>query len=133
MEWESGCIDGEANQCPQCGAPEDVTHINKCRGKNADNVWDTALKGLQAWMYEQHTDPVIILAVLQGLNGWHYPSTVGGPSLQASKLAFDQQMDLGWHLMLGGWISLEWATLQQEHYSTLQSRKSGILWASGFI
>lgn len=34
--------------------------------------------------------------------------------------------------MLEGW-SFEWALLQQEHYKSIKSRRTGTKWASGFI
>jgi hypothetical protein len=35
------------------------------------------------------------------------------------------QNDIGWSLVLEGWISIDWAVVQQDYYKSKQSRKTG--------
>jgi|NOAtaT_6_FD_contig_81_301931_length_1652_multi_2_in_0_out_0_3 hypothetical protein len=43
-------------------------------------------------------------------------------------LAFDIQSDIGWNLLLEGWIAYEREFLQSSHYALIGSRKSGRRW-----
>jgi len=43
-------------------------------------------------------------------------------------LAFDIQSDIGWNLLLEGWITYEWEFLQSSHYALIGSRKSRRCW-----
>jgi hypothetical protein len=69
---------------------------------------------LQAWLDNQNTDPAIALALLQGLHEWRGHRS-HSPLLQSAQLSVDQQNDIGWSLLLEGWLATEWAQAQQEY------------------
>jgi hypothetical protein len=92
----------------------------------------SSLSALQAWLDTQNKDPAITLALLQGLHEWrgHHSHP---PSLQLAQLSVDQQNDIGWSLLLEGWLATEWAQAQQEYYSLIRSKKLGRTWAQQLI
>jgi hypothetical protein len=115
--------------CPCCGANEDATHVWLCQGNDANALWVTALQSLQEWMVSVQTDPGISKAIITGLNNWRFGSTLAFPSGHYLHCAVYQQSDIGWGNLLEGWISIEWAGVQQQFYTSIHSRRSGRYWA----
>jgi len=120
----------DVDKFPLCGAPEDASHVYVCTSSGSSMIWDSSLSVLQAWLDNQNTDTAIILALLQGLREWrgHHDHR---PLLQPAQLSVDQQTDIGWSLLLEGWLAT--AQAQQEYYSIIRSKKSGRKWAHQLI
>ncbi len=122
-----------SDACPRCGDSEDTTHVWKCKGADADKVWDNAMIALEEWMVSVQTDPDVQEAIIAQLNNWRLgiDNTYTVPfQLQP---AVDQQTDIGWNNFLEGWVSFEWELVQQAYYDLIQSRRTGLRWLSSLI
>ena len=123
----------DSDKCPRCNEPEDASHVLKCSGEGANDIWTKALKKLEDWMLESQTDPDIQEAVIHSLNQWRYPSRSASPIPSSLKVSMDQQNDIGWQSFLEGWIAMDWECVQQEYYDFLKSRKTGKRWIIALI
>ncbi len=132
-KWMKRWKERDSAACPRCGMTEDATHVLCCHGSGADQVWSKAIDELSDWFKEVHTAPEIASSLLEGFNFWRRGLQPGLPSDTSTRLACEQQMAIGWHLALEGWLSTEWEVLQQEHYSATHSRRSGRHWASNLV
>jgi hypothetical protein len=79
------------------------------------------------------TDPHISAVLLSMLNFWHhgqaFPLCVPIPVLRAAQ---DQRI-IGLRGLVEGLLSIKWAQVQQDHYSSIRSGQSGRRWASLLI
>ncbi len=119
--------------CPRCGEFEDASHVWKCKGAKADEVWRKALDDLEAWMESVQTDTDIQEAIINKLECWRSGTEVTYTCPFQLQPALQQQDDIGWGNFLEGWASFEWALIQQDYYDLLQSRRSGLRWLSSLI
>ncbi len=118
----------EDDKCPRCGRPEPAEHVTLCRGQGADNTWSTAIDNLKCWIEKNQTDPFITEAIITGLSTWRDGDIQQRPRMTDVSSAFDIQSDIGWNLLLEGWIAYEREFLQSSHYALIGSRKSGRRW-----
>jgi len=95
-------------QCPHCQAPlEDKAHIIRCCTPLAAVLWQSSLKSLKQWLSDQHTSPKIQEGLLHGLQAW-YQDEPAPPNSPSQPQWFEEQMEIGWHSLLDGWLSLSW-------------------------
>jgi hypothetical protein len=122
----------DSEACPRCGLPEDASHVWKCNGSGAKEIWDKAIGVLANWLSEASTDPDIEHAIISNLRRWREgePPDISPGPLQ---VALSQQADIGWGLLIEGWCGIDWAECQQTHYQWVGSRKSGKRWACNLI
>jgi hypothetical protein len=97
------------------------------QASKANEVWATFLKSLQAWMDQNQTDPLIIASIIHGLNKRRYPTGSTTTCHTSTLLAEDQQLDIGWGIMLEGWLTIEWELKQKAYFALLNSRRSSRL------
>jgi exonuclease III len=126
--------------CPMCqNAREDMAHMIHCQSEVAIDTHRTALESFSKWLKDADTDPVIhhhLIAVLSILR--LYPNTTHLPypcsiTKHAYYEVFKEQGTIGWQQFTEGLISKKWALLQQSHYNTIHSNKTGMAWASNVI
>jgi hypothetical protein len=98
------------------------------QASKANEVWATFLKSLQAWMDQNQTDPLIIASIIHGLNKRRYPTGSTTTCHTSTLLAEDQQLDIGWGIMLEGWLTIEWELKQKAYFALLNSRRSSRRW-----
>ena len=85
---------------------------------------------LDTWLGTVDTHDELNTFLCDGLLYWlnsstHYTTTSLEPS---TRLAFNCQTLLGWETLLQGYISNKNIQLQQQHYTSLKRRKTGIIW-----
>ena len=122
------------NRCPRCDAHnEDKLHVLKCPHIDARALWVRQVKQLESWLEVELTHPDITSALCDLLLHWqshvnsdHHIDYTWNASI---KNTFRSQAHLGWHSMLEGLLSIHWAKLQQSHFESIQSFKSGEKWA----
>jgi hypothetical protein len=119
-KWMKRWKERETADCPRCVAFEAAPHVLLCPGQSTLALWNKVLTSLSNWMTSVQTAPCIMEAILIGLNNWRF-----GYTTPLICVALAQQFDIGWNLFLKGWLSIEWETAQQSHYSSLHSLRTG--------
>ena len=125
------------NECPRCGEPEDVLHIPRCRHPSAHEAWSDRVLHLQSWLIAEQTAPDIATVILQFVETIRGPLSVAhvGANIRTSRRssfirAIDSQRVIGNQCFLEGLLSTHWAPLQQAHFSSIQSLRTGSRWAA---
>jgi hypothetical protein len=124
--------DRDRPDCPFCGQPENSAHIWLCQHQATLARWSESIQQLGHWMQTVRTDPAIMAAVLEHLAGWRSESTPNPGMLRVTNALASQNV-IGWRGFLEGRVSTEWGVLQQEHYRSKGSRKSGKRWTVELI
>jgi hypothetical protein len=118
--------------CPLCGETEDAAHVFSCQDPRALKHWQTGVTLLNSWMVDKETAPGLCAAITQNLCCWKQgcpPNyTVLSTKLRA---AMKSQTKIGWNHLLLGRLTKTWSILQDEHYKSLGSKKTGRTWAIG--
>jgi predicted amidophosphoribosyltransferase len=55
------------DSCPQCGEPENATHVLICQDVWAKKKWQHDVTILNSWMLDWHTSPAIQLDIIHNL------------------------------------------------------------------
>ena len=119
--------------CPCCGMVEDAKHVWLCQGEGADEVWRASLQSLDKWMESVDTDPDISATIIAFLHSWRSDSYLNYNPPFCIRDAIQQQSDIGWNLVLEGWLAKEWELVQQAYYNLIKSRRSGKRWTISII
>jgi hypothetical protein len=122
------------DECPACDLTETPKHILQCADPRAQPVWEKAINSLSASLLKIKTDPRIVSAISSELNGWRLNSSpdITSESIEV-RAAILSQRELGWYPALFGFLSTQWAPLQQAYYTWLNSRRTGKRWVSQLI
>lgn len=127
----------DEDKCPRCGEPEDVTHMLKCKGQRASEVWEKSMKGLRIWLKHNSTCPAVGTAICSGLQSWRNtnatPTLPAGTTFPGLAQAFDNQNKIGWQALLQGCPAVGWAEVQQAYLDWCGSRRTGKRWLSALI
>jgi hypothetical protein len=63
--------------CPRCGQTKDTTHVLRCRGQGAKEVWTTSMAALLSkYLSDTHTAPVLQDTLDTCLNKWRENQTL---------------------------------------------------------
>jgi hypothetical protein len=79
------------------------------------------------------TEPTIRHLILLYLKGWQTNDVITYLPPRSLEAAVQEQIRIGWHRFYEGWLSKQWMILQQRHYTTVKSTKSGRRWATALI
>jgi len=120
------------DSCPQCGTREDASHVWLCQGQDTNLLWDKALIGLHEWLMKIDTDPNITHLIITALTRWRNGDDVSGDSIFLQN-SFERQELIGWQRFFEGWLTQEWARVQQSYYDLIHSRKTGRRWVTALI
>ena len=123
------------DHCPRCDASnEDTHHVLTCPSPEANQCWDKALQDLCSWMQSVHTEPSLVEAIKQKLEGWHRNQRVYFYTLDSRlSQALSQQEHIGWENFLLGRISPNLGQYQHTYYQQIYSRRTGDSWTSQLI
>jgi hypothetical protein len=122
-------------ECPRCSDPiEDAPHVWLCRGMESDEVFHTGLTTLSDWMESQSTMPDISDVILRNLRRWRNQA----PPLEfsANPLLRDilrRQSASGWKNFYEGTPVKGWSNIQQQHFKSIGSMRSGKRWLQALI
>ena len=123
-----------SNRCPRCTLKVETSHhIVRC--SHSTTLWDDEMALLQSWLTTQSTEPELHDMLLTGLEQWRKDernviTSFDNPHIT---LLFYQQVDIGWSMLLMGFISTHIVQWQSDYYNTIGSRRSGARWAANFI
>ena len=121
------------NHCPRCGGEyEDVSHILTCQAVSSTDQWSKSLVRLEEWMEKEQTAPLIRRYILRRLRAWHKGEffMLTGDALEPAIL---EQDEIGWKNFLFGFVSVQWARIQQREYNRIRSRRTGKRWVTQLI
>ena len=111
--------------CPRCGQPESAPHVWRCQGHGADKLWNQYFSDLEKWLVSNETAPALQHALIENLQHW-LDNPEPAPSVRYF-IETSQDM-IGWDYILEGVFSIEWATAQQQHLSSLGRLTTGHTW-----
>ena len=130
VEWNQQNDD----RCPRCSHPEDTTHVLRCTGSGATEVWNEHYTALEEWMTETDTHPLLQEVLLQNLQRWRQglaPITQHPvPKIQQFLVS---QATIGWRNLMEGLPSYWIRKIQQSHISSTQLWSSGKKWTQTFL
>jgi hypothetical protein len=121
------------DKCPRCGEPEDTAHVWICQGKGTIDIWDKAVEALELWLRTVNMDPKVTHLIIQYLNGWRCrinPAYEAPPGFQD---VVRNQNQIGWQRFIEGWLTKDWAAIQQQYYELIRPHRTGRRWAMALI
>ena len=131
--WKQMLVDNY----PRCEvANETPTHILKLKSTVACEVSAKSMAKLEDWLDANKTCPDIRRLLVQIMDQWRSGEEVVGLStfdFDGVKEIFNSQKQIGWRLVLGGCLSIEWAKVQETYFKWLGVRKTGKRWVASLI
>jgi len=119
--------------CPQCTFPiKDKSHILRCPALAAVDKWQSFIKELKSWLWEQNTSPILSKAILASLQAWYQDDPSPTASQYASQLLADQNA-IGWDRLIESWLPQSWHLEQEQFWSHICPHKSSKCWTSELI
>jgi hypothetical protein len=125
-----------SDNCPYCLAPgEDLAHLHSCHSVASTQLFFKNLEKLATWLKHMDTDPVIHHHLISVLSIWrsHNKPPFPYPCILTKRKyyeAFKEQESIGWQQFMEGLLTRQWSVLQHQYYQSIQSRRSGKVWAS---
>lgn len=101
----------EHEKCHHCVAKEDAQHVWLCNTVEATEERNKGIRELEAWMYEVATSPDITQLFLHKLQDLRSGREADGEVPPKLRQAVQTKNDIGWSLVLEGWLSIEWTAV----------------------
>jgi hypothetical protein len=121
-------------QCPRCTHDETPEHVWKCRGAEANDIWDKSIQALKSWLQENSTHPEVSMAIIEYLDSWRYDRPPNLRTVQGwIEPAIAHQSELGWRNLLEGIPSQQWQEIQRVYFSRIGSARSPKRWTIALI
>jgi hypothetical protein len=128
------------DNCPICLQPQEtLTHLTLCPSQDSIQNYISCLTQMSNWMQQVDTDPVIrhhLISLLSILRTNQYCRPYPYPCILTKRQHYDtfkHQETIGWEQFSQGLLSQKWASLQQDYYNSIHSRRNGLTWASQLI
>jgi hypothetical protein len=115
-------------KCPRCDTDEDASHVWKCRGHGADDIWTKAMENLKVALVKACTHPNIVEVLIDRLTSWRYdlePSSITVSNFLGLRATVECQDRIGWQAMLEGTPVIGWAEVQQRYLEWRKKRRTG--------
>jgi hypothetical protein len=131
---DTRCFNGniDTKDTAYCPAPnEDVPHMLQCLDTKALRLWNEALWDYITSLHKIHTCSKAIVAIMKELQAWRENL----PDLDIEHLSpslssvIINQRKIGWKQFLEGLLAKEWIKYQTNHYSQINSKKTGLTWS----
>jgi hypothetical protein len=126
----------ESPLCPCCGTVNETTeHLLFCEAPKMVERWEASVEGFAAWLTSTDTHPLIEACFLDAVRArslseprpW---TLIDDRSIQQ---AIQVQNNIGWINFMEGKVACEWKALQEQHYRSRGSRRTGRRWAAGLV
>ena len=117
--------------CPFCQTPhEDTQHVLQCPDITVQLEWDKQLNNLSQWMTDNQGEPIMIQQIIGRLRTWqrNEPILPNNATTPLLRHAISHQNRIGWQNLLEGFLTKEWVLIQEAYLTSINSRKSAILW-----
>jgi hypothetical protein len=122
----------DTDECPRCGATENVLHIWRCTHDTKD-LWESSMKNLKEWLLASNTHPEMVRSIVDGLNSWRLGNSTGSTHIPWLQAIIDKQNKCGWQNFFEGLLLKDWRTEMNRHLSKLKTGKSSRRWAVALI
>ena len=127
-----------SSQCPCCHAEDEhLLHVLTCAAPDTIILRNNLLSGLILWLNKENTHPAITNFIDLGLRKWFVErdfiwtqDSAIFTSTPTTNQAFKSQLQIKWYYFLCGMVTTDLVAVQQQHYTTIKSRKMGSRWAS---
>jgi hypothetical protein len=119
----------ESTKCPRCGEEETNKHVWKYQQPEAVKVWEKEIDSLRQWLSYTDTETSIIESMCSGLLQWQGSRFIDNDSCEAGKF----QDELGWDLVIEGCLGVQWRLSQQNYFTTIGSKRSGLRWGCALV
>jgi hypothetical protein len=113
----------EDDFCPFCSQEETVEHVYRCQHIKVQELWNLSIAKLEKFLTDLHTDPNIIIQLIDGLHQWRL-----GTSYAATQMVIDQNA-IGWLGILEGILGKHWGEEQTLYKEQDNLATSGQKWA----
>jgi len=90
--------------------------------------WNENIQALKEWMKQENSDPQLILNLTQRLQAWWEEQEPPRGSMVEQT-----QVEVGWNLVLDGWLCLEWRLQQEAYWAQWWWWKSSKQWTAELI
>jgi hypothetical protein len=114
--------------CPFCGNDKDTDHLFQCPQK--DEQMEATANSFRSYLQEIKTKEIISTALTEGFRNW---SLGNKPSIEIMDQeiidAVREQNNIGWNLLVRGFISIKWAQIQESSAETNENC-SGDAWCA---
>ena len=124
-------------ECPHCNLEETALHMPTCQSTEVSNFWQATIQSLQTWLTNQDTEPNITTFLCKGLLSWtqdpHGNEILFNNIPVPAIIPLTNQLAIGWFGTLSGLIHPSIISLQQQHYTAMQSRRTGSAWGHRLI
>ena len=131
--WKQRIID----TCPRCGmTTETLMHILTCPSAQSNATWEKSMITFADWLVSARTCPDIRDLLCHALQQWHDRLPVfplHNYEFDGMLHIYEDQGRIGWQNLLFGFISVEWASVQDKYYKWLGVKRSGKRWVSMLI
>jgi hypothetical protein len=122
----------DTDECPRCGAPENVPHIWRCLRDTSD-LWETSMKNLKEWLLSNNTHPEMARMIVEGMSSWRHGNPMATTHIPWLQTIIDRQSKCGWNNFFEGLILTDWRTEMTRNLSNLKLAKSSRRWAVALI
>ena len=124
-------------ECPHCNLEETALHMPTCQSTEVSNFWQATIQSLETWLTNQDSEPNITKFLCKGLLSWTQDPHGNEISLHnipaPALIPLNNQLSIGWYGTLSGLIHPSIISLQQKHYTAIQSRRTGSAWGHRLI
>lgn len=130
LKLRQHCI---SSKCPRCNTlGEDREHVLTCWGLGATSIWEKGIQELQHLLDQEATHPDISQYMIESLR--QYRISPSQSKLSQPWETWKQELQaIGWLNILSGLLGRQVISKQQEHYHSINSRKTGKNWGSRII
>ena len=130
--WKLRC----SGNCPFSDSPEEhTTHILQCNQEKPTIAWKQALADWKKKLTTQKTSTYLLRAIIFELKAWRSGTTL--PTVehydrQLQEVILEQRQ-IGWKNFLEGLLSQKMVQYQSAFYTTMDTKKRGMSWATKMI
>lgn len=133
----------EDSQCHSCDEPSDETSVSVPMKTDKMNGKKQPVDGLEAWMIDANTDPMIQYCIIPALQMQNPNSSFSTYANACSNALFplspltitaaQEQDNIGLQHFLKGRVSAKRSMIQDAYYRSIGSQCSSCLWAEDFV
>jgi hypothetical protein len=123
------------SKCPKCQQNNETTdHVLQCQSYGTHCLWQKLMRELTAWIVDNDGPPSLGKVLTQNLTAWRQKSIFPPPPQECMlRQAILQQDELGWGNLLKGFIGIQWRMAVEQHFLSIKSQKSSVVWISKLI
>ena len=91
------------------------------------------MEALKVWITSQNTDLEVGAAVTAGIEAWQAGTICSQTFSPNVQRVFQEQTRIGWNNLMVGLLASGWSKLQQSHYDSIITYRTGDTWARALV